>query len=228
MVPQNEIIPIRIKFKKYGSLMYVSHLDTAKTMQRIMLRAGIDIWYTEGFNPQPKIVFAVPLPVGVESECEFMDIKINSYMSCEEIASRLSANFPDEMKIIDVYVPEVKLKNIIYIDYEMEITSPNVGENTANEIEELLSKDVYVIKKSKGTEKEINVRDYIRSVSVKNEDGRIKIYTVLCGGGDKNINPELVIEAIRSNTNLLNSSPVEEYYSIMRKRMLCEDLTEFK
>ena len=94
MVPQNEIIPIRIKFKKYGSLMYVSHLDTAKTMQRIMLRAGIDIWYTEGFNPQPKIVFAVPLPVGVESECEFMDIKINSYMSCEEIASRLSANFP--------------------------------------------------------------------------------------------------------------------------------------
>ena len=228
MVPQNEIIPIRIKFKKYGSLMYVSHLDTAKTMQRIMLRAGIDIWYTEGFNPQPKIVFAVPLPVGVESECEFMDIKINSYMSCEEIASRLSANFPDEMKIIDVYVPEVKLKNIIYIDYEMEITSPDVGENTANEIEELLSKDVYVIKKSKGTEKEINVRDYIRSVSVKNEDGRIKIYTVLCGGGDKNINPELVIEAIRSNTNLLNSSPVEEYYSIMRKRMLCEDLTEFK
>ena len=228
MMPQNEIIPIRIKFKKYGSLMYVSHLDTAKTMQRIMLRAGIDIWYTEGFNPQPKIVFAVPLPVGVESECEFMDIKINSYMSCEEIASRLSANFPDEMKIIDVYEPEVKLKNIIYIDYEMEITSPNVGENTANEIEELLSKDVYVIKKSKGTEKEINVRDYIRSVSVKNEDGRIKIYTVLCGGGDKNINPELVIEAIRSNTNLLNSSPVEEYYSIMRKRMLCEDLTEFK
>jgi radical SAM-linked protein len=228
MVPQNEIIPIRIKFKKYGSLMYVSHLDTAKTMQRIMLRAGIDIWYTEGFNPQPKIVFAVPLPVGVESECEFMDIKINSFMSCEEIASRLSANFPDEMKIIDVYVPEVKLKNIIYIDYEMEITSPNVGENTANEIEALLSNDVYVIKKSKGTEKEINVRDYIKSVSVKNEDGRIKIYTVLCGGGDKNINPELVIEAIRSNTNLLNSSPIEEYYSIMRKRMLCEDLTEFK
>ncbi len=228
MVPKNEIIPIRIKFKKYGSLMYVSHLDTAKTMQRIMLRAGIDIWYSEGFNPQPKIVFAVPLPVGVESECEFMDIKINSYMSCEEIASRLSANFPDEMKIIDVYVPEVKLKNIMYIDYEMEITSPNVGTDTAKEIEELLSRDVYVVKKSKGTEKEINIRDYIKSVSVKNEDGKIKINTVLCGGGDKNINPELVIEAIRSNTNLLNSSPIEEYYSIMRKRMLCEDMTEFK
>lgn len=228
MVPQNEIIPIRIKFKKYGSLMYVSHLDTAKTMQRIMLRAGIDIWYSEGFNPQPKIVFAVPLPVGVESECEFMDIKINSYMSCEEIASRLSNSFPDEMKIIDVYVPEQKLKNIVYIDYEMEIVSPSVKDDTADVISKLLSEDLFVTKKSKGTEKEINVKDYIKSVDVKDENGKIKINAILCGGGDKNINPELVIEAIRANTGILNGNPTEEYYSILRKRMLCEDLTEFK
>ena len=228
MVSQNEIIPIRIKFKKYGSLMYISHLDTAKTMQRIMLRAGIDIWYSEGFNPQPKIVFAVPLPVGVESECEFMDMKINSFMSCEEIASRLSNSFPDEMKVIDVYVPDSKLKNIIYIDYEMEIVSPAIKEHTACEIAELLSKDLFVIKKSKGNEKEINVKEYIKSVDVKNEDGKIKINAILCGGGDKNINPELVIEAIRANTGILNGDPTKEYYSILRKRMLCEDLTEFK
>lgn len=228
MVPQNEIIPIRIKFKKYGSLMYVSHLDTAKTMQRIMLRAGIDIWYSEGFNPQPKIVFAVPLPVGVESECEFMDIKINSYMSCEEIASRLSNSFPDEMKVIDVYVPEQKLKNIVYIDYEMEIVSPSVKDDTADVISKLLSEDLFVTKKSKGTEKEINVKDYIKSVDVKNEYGKIKINAILCGGGDKNINPELFIEAIRANTGILNGNPTEEYYSILRKRMLCEDLAEFK
>ncbi|MBQ9744354.1 MAG: DUF2344 domain-containing protein [Clostridia bacterium] len=228
MVPQNEIIPIRIKFKKYGSLMYISHLDTAKTMQRIMLRAGIDIWYSEGFNPQPKIVFAVPLPVGVESECEFMDIKINSFMSCEEIKERLSHNIPDEMKIISVYIPEQKLKNIIYIDYEMEICSPSVDMDTVSEIENLLSGDVFVVKKSKGTEKEINIKDYIKSVSVRNENGKIKINAVICAGGDKNLNPELLIEAIRANTKLLNGNPTEEYYSIMRKRMLCEDLTEFK
>ncbi|MBQ8393039.1 MAG: DUF2344 domain-containing protein [Clostridia bacterium] len=228
MVSQNEIIPIRIKFKKYGSLMYISHLDTAKTMQRIMLRAGIDIWYSEGFNPQPKIVFAVPLPVGVESECEFMDIKINSYMSCEEIKERLSYNIPNEMKIISVYIPEQKLKNIIYIDYEMEICSHSVDNETASQIENLLSGDVFVVKRSKGTEKEINIKDYIKSVSVRNENGKIIIKAIICAGGDKNLNPELLIEAIRANTKLLNGNPTEEYYSIMRKRMLCEDLTEFK
>ena len=228
MVPQNEIIPIRVKFKKYGSLMYISHLDTAKTMQRIMLRAGIDIWYSEGFNPQPRIVFAVPLPVGVESECEFLDIKINSFMECEEIKERLARNFPDEMKVIDVYVPESKLKNIVFIDYEMEISSPEIKEDTADKITMLLSGDVYVTKKSKGTEKEINIKEYIKSFKVENGNGKIKINAILYGGNDKNLNPELVIDAIRNNTKLLNGSPVEEYYSIMRKRMLCEDLTEFK
>ena len=219
---------LRLRFEKTDRAVYISHLDLSKTMQRIMVRADIDIWYSEGFNPQPRIVFAVPLPVGVESECEFMDIKINSYMDCEEIKERLSRNFPDEMKVIDVYVPETKLKNIIFIDYDMEITSPSIKEDTADKISDLLSKDVFVTKKSKGTEKEINIREYINSVSVKNENGKIKIGAILYGGNDKNLNPELVIDAIRSNTELLNGSPVEEYYSIMRKRMLCEDLTEFK
>ncbi len=228
MVPQNEIIPIRIRFEKTGSLMYISHLDMARTMQRIMLRAGIDIWYSEGFNPQPKVVFAVPLPVGVESRCELVDIKINSYMSCEEIGERLSKSFPGEMKVLSVYVPDTKFKNIEFIDYDIVISSPAVCENTAEELKELFSKNLYITKRSKGTEKDINIIEYIKSIEISLVDGKIRIGAILHSGSEKNLNPELLIEAIRSNTSLLNGSPLEEYYSIMRKRMLCCDLTEFK
>jgi len=228
MVSQNEIIPIRIKFEKTGSLMYISHLDMARTMQRIILRAGIDIWYSEGFNPQPKVVFAVPLPVGVESVCEFVDIKINSYMSCEEIADRLSESFPAEMKVLSVYVPETKLKNIEFIDYAMEISSPSASCEIVSQLNELFSKELKIVKKSKGAEKEINVLDYIKSIEFSYVDGTVKINAVIHSGSEKNLNPELVIEAIRANTKLLNGSPLEEYYSIMRKRMLKADLTEFE
>ena len=117
--------------------MYISHLDLSKTMQRIMVRADIDIWYSEGFNPQPRVVFAVPLPVGVESDCEYLDIKINSPMDVNEIKTRISKNFPDEMKVIDVYIPEVKFKNIMFIDYTIKLVSPKITENTVNEIENL-------------------------------------------------------------------------------------------
>ena len=92
MVPTQEITKVRIKFSKVGDLMYISHLDLARTMQRIILRSELDIWYSEGFNPQPKMVFAQPLPTGVESVCELLDIKLNSYMDCEEI-KELWANF---------------------------------------------------------------------------------------------------------------------------------------
>ena len=228
MVPQNEIIPIRIKFKKTGSLMYISHLDLSRTMQRIMLRSGIDIWFSEGFNPQPKVVFAVPLPVGIESECEYMDIKINSFMPSEEIEERLAKNFPEEMKVLDVYIPETKLKNITYIDYVIEITSPSVNKSSMEKVKDLLSNDLYVIKKSKGVDKEINIKEFIRDFLVRDENGKLVINAIICGGNDKNLNPELIIDAIKANTPILNGSPIEEYYSIMRKRMLCEDMKDFR
>ena len=208
--------------------MYISHLDLAKTMQKIIIRAGIDIWYSEGFNPQPKLVFAVPLPVGVESECEYMDIKINTPMPLDEISARLSANFPDEMKVVDVYVPETKFKNIAFIDYDMAITSPYIREDTAKNLNELFSGDVFVTKKSKGNEKEINLREYIKSFNAERVDNKIVIKAILCSGSDKNLNPELIIEAIRKNTGILTHSLVDEYYDIMRKEMLYEDLTIFK
>ena len=163
MVSQNEVIQVRIKFKKYGSLMYISHLDLSRTMQRIIIRAGIDIWYSEGFNPQPRIVFAVPLPVGVESDCEYMDIKLNSFMDCEEIKRRLNKNFPMEMECIDVYVPEQKFKNIAYIDYDIEIFSKSIDNSSAMLIENMLKNDLFVTKKSKGSEKQINIKEFIHS-----------------------------------------------------------------
>lgn len=228
MVSQNQIIQVRIKFKKYGSLMYISHLDLAKTMQRIMVRAGIDIWYSEGFNPQPKIVFAVPLPVGVESDCEYMDIKLNSFMECEEIKQRLNNNFPMEMEVIDVYIPEQKLKNIVYIDYNIEITSKNISDNTVKELDELFKNDLFVTKKSKGNEKQINIKEYINSIDIRLNNGQILIKAIICSGSDKNLNPELLIEAIRANTPILNGSALEEFYSIKRTDMLCADLSSFK
>ena len=84
------------------------------------------------------------------------------------------------------------------------------------------------MKKSKGAEKEIDIMDYVKSIKFSYEEGKIKIGAVIHSGSEKNLNPELVIDAIRANTKLLNGSPLEEYYSILRKRMLRADLTEFE
>jgi uncharacterized protein (DUF2344 family) len=41
------------------------------------MRSGLDLVYSEGFNPHPKIVFAQPLSIYQESEYEIFDFKLN-------------------------------------------------------------------------------------------------------------------------------------------------------
>ncbi|MBO5312740.1 MAG: DUF2344 domain-containing protein [Clostridia bacterium] len=228
MVSQKEVIPVRIKFSKTGDLMYISHLDLARTMQRIMLRAGIDIWYSEGFNPQPKIVFAFPLSIGIESECELMDIRINSPMSHEEIKERLSQSFPADMKVLDVYTPEIKLKNIAYIDYTVSLSSHLISEKTGKEIEELFKKECKIIKKSKNGDREVDVTQGVKLVEAEGEAGSVKIHAILCADNDRYLNPELFIEAIKEKLGILTLGGVDEHYSIMRNKMLGQDLKEFR
>lgn len=228
MVSEKEITPIRIKFSKTGDLMYISHLDLAKTMQRIIVRSGVDIWYSEGFNPQPRIVFALPLPVGVESNCELMDIKINSYMEHSEIKERIEKNFPSEMKVLDVYTPEVKFKNISYADYTIRLYSPKINGETADIITELFSKECIITKRSKSGEKDVNICDFIKKIQVCKIDGYIEINAVICAGNENNLNPELIVEAIKKHLNLMNSGTITEYSTIMRNKLLDSELNEFK
>ena len=64
---------VRIRFSKTGRARYISHLDLSRVMQRSLRRAGIPLWYTEGFNRHPYVTFAAPLSLGFEGLQETMD-----------------------------------------------------------------------------------------------------------------------------------------------------------
>lgn len=228
MVSEKEIMPVRIKFSKTGDLMYISHLDLSRTMQKIMVRSQIDIWYSEGFNPQPRIVFALPLPVGVESECELMDIKINYPMEFSEIKERLQKNFPREMKVLDVYSPEVKFKSIFYADYTLKLYSPNLEKDTDKKINDLFSKECIVTKKSKSGEKDVDICTFIKKICASQKDGFVEINAIINAGNESNLNPELIVEAIKKHLNIFNTDKITEYCTIMRNCMLDEQLNIFK
>ena len=67
---------IRIRFKKTGRAKFISHLDLTRTMIRAVRRAGIPVWYTEGFNRHPYVTFAAPLSLGFEGLNECMDTRL--------------------------------------------------------------------------------------------------------------------------------------------------------
>ena len=65
---------LRVTYSKSKEAIYLSHLDTLKVIQQALIRAGISVEYSKGFNPRPEITFAHPLSVGIESTGEIFDI----------------------------------------------------------------------------------------------------------------------------------------------------------
>lgn len=65
---------LRLYFGKQGALRYTSHLDLARVWERLLRRAGLDVIYSQGFNPRPKIQLAAALPLGYTSTSEILDV----------------------------------------------------------------------------------------------------------------------------------------------------------
>lgn len=82
---------LRVKFKKFGPVRFIGHLDVMRYFQKAIRRAGIDVAYTGGFSPHQIMTFASPLGVGLESEGEYMDIEVCSLRSCRDVLESLNA-----------------------------------------------------------------------------------------------------------------------------------------
>ncbi|MBQ0026193.1 MAG: TIGR03936 family radical SAM-associated protein [Lachnospiraceae bacterium] len=93
---------IRIRFTKLGDLKYIGHLDVMRYFQKALRRAGIDMTYSQGFNPHPIMSFASPLGLGYTSVGEYFDVELNSAVSSEDIMNRLNAVMTEGFNIISV------------------------------------------------------------------------------------------------------------------------------
>lgn len=223
-------VTVRIKFTKTGTLKFISHLDLQRTFNRCLIRSRLPVWYTQGFNPHAKLVFSLPLSVGCESVCEYVDIKIERDIPLSEIKERLSAQFTDEMLILDVYYPTRKFSEITYAEYESRIKCKKASESVANDIEKLLTTSpLNMIKKSKSGEKEIDIIPFIKKISCTpdTESGSLLLnMKLLASATEGNLNPEYPIKAVCDAFSLLECE-TEDYYTLMRKNIFTKNEEPF-
>ena len=227
LTPQHPYVTLRLKFKKVGSLQYISHLDLVRTMSKIITRAKLPLWYTEGFNPKPKMIFAAPLSIGTESVCEFMDLRLIDDVSPDEAKARLNANMTDEMQVIDAYFTEEKLTELKWLSYSIDITTDGASEELAKSCEAA----VLVKKKAKPWEEAptMDIRPLIKEIKAECCGEVIHIDAILSADASSFLNPEYVIKALRAECGILsNPDLTKEYYSIMRTEAFKADMSEFR
>lgn len=86
-------------FTKKGTAAFISHLDLMTVFERALLRAGYDARFTEGFNPKPRLEFASPLGLGIESEDEIAAADLHNFDDGESFAARISAALPPGLAV---------------------------------------------------------------------------------------------------------------------------------
>lgn len=220
------MIKVRTVFEKKGRAKYISHLDLNRFMMRVFKRSGLPIWYTEGFNPHPYIVFAMALSLGFESECEIMDFNLTEGVSFGKIKKVLNDILPEGLKILYVTTPEHKIKDIGKAEYSVECITENPEKNVIlmEELRKFIElPEINVEKKTKKGVKLVDIKPLTEITDIINQSESIILNMRLPAGTQNNFNPMLFIDAFSA------VSKVEfETGKISRTGIFCSDGEIFK
>ena len=186
---------VRLLITKTDTARFISHLDMNRTMTRIVRKSGLNIWYTEGFNPHPYITFALPLPLGFEGMYEIMDIKItDDGFDISKIPDMLNAVCPPAIHFFDAKEPQKKVGAISSAVYEIVFDDSGA---LRNKLSAFLVKKPIIAKKrtKKGDMKEVDLSEKIKDFCIADQNGNTKLTVILPAGSNDNINPTVLLEA---------------------------------
>ena len=217
---------VRMSFQKTGMAKFISHLDTVRCITRAMKRACVPIWFTEGFNPHAFLTFAMPLSLGFESLCETVDFRLMEETDLNELAERINNALPVDITVKEIYVYETSPNDIRWAEYKIIFNNPdNLLLEQAEKI--LSSEEIMVLKKSKKgrnkVEKEVNIKEHIKSFELSEDNGKLILNTVLSSGTSVNINPMLLIGALVKDT-----ATDEQDVDIIKVQSYTENMEIFK
>jgi len=171
-------LKIRIKFEKNGSMKYIGHLDVMRYFQKVMRRADVNIAYSSGFSPHQIMSFASPLGLGITSSGEYMDIEVMSTDSSEIMVSKLNEVMVDGIRVLSYKLLPDDAKNAMSIiagaEYSVKFNDKYFSfdsEEIKKDIEDFINKDtIEVIKKTKKSEKLVDIKPMIEDLSVTDEE----------------------------------------------------------
>jgi radical SAM-linked protein len=117
---------LRLRFAKRGDLRLVSHHDIMRCMERMVRRAGIPLATSQGFNPRPKIVFALALGLGIEGRDEVVDIELSEPREPADVLRRLAEVAPPGFDWLDVEAlpPTAPAPRPVAVEYRIGVPIP--------------------------------------------------------------------------------------------------------
>lgn len=163
---------VRVQYTKTGLIRFLGHLELIDFILHLLHASGLPMVYTRGFHPKPVVSFSDPLPVGIESVAEYIDIKLAGDAKPASILQALQGREHDGLRFVGVvplpYGSKPVGSAIAAIHYEMPlagIIGRSVPEFTAAADRVMQSGHCMVIPSNK-TAGEFDVRPYLQTLRV--------------------------------------------------------------
>lgn len=103
---------IRLMYSKVDEARFLGAKEVSHLFARAVRRARLPIAYSQGFHPLPRISFGPALPMGIESEEEFVDLELSEQLAADEVGSRLDAELPRGFRVRRAEAIELRATSI--------------------------------------------------------------------------------------------------------------------
>ena len=211
---------VRIWFEKRGEAAYISLLDLQRVMHRALKRSGLPVWYTKGFNPHIYLAFSCPLALGQESLCESCEVKTEEESpNYDAWAEALRPALPEGLRLVSIGPAVMKMGRIQAADYTITLPADAAPALDAYNAQQ----SVLVEKKTKSGKKQLDLKQYIPSVSYTVKENQASFAIRLPAGDALNLNPALLVGYLQEQYGL----PAWQCH-ILRSRFYAEDGKEFR
>jgi radical SAM-linked protein len=160
----------RIRFRKDGSLRLLSHHDLLRTFERLIRRADLPFRSTQGFNPRPRLVFALSLPLGVIGRAEVVELETLAVVPPEEVRERILRQTPPGLAILDVRrIPPKTSAHVRALCYGVRLPVerlPAVRERIAG----VMAAPECWVERTRPPRRRLDIRPFLRGLHLR-EDG---------------------------------------------------------
>jgi len=152
---------VRIRFRKGGDLRLVSHHDLMRTFERMMRRAALPFHSTSGFNPKPRLVFALSLGLGILGCREVVELELDEELPTEEVWQRLAQQAPPGLEILEVRRISPRTTALVHrVTYRIALPSERETDLAAKAAALLAATECWV-ERTRPQPRRLNLREYI-------------------------------------------------------------------
>ncbi len=191
---QQRVFSRRVQYTRLGDSRFFGHLEILQLVFRALTRAGVNVLYSQGFNPTPRVSFSPALPVGMESECEYFDMDLpEQLVDLEGVAARLNREFPAGIQVTGIGVKPDREPEAVLVDYTVTLEKP-LTDAQQRRIADFLAGDSHVIERiRKNKKRELDIRPLVSSIGV---DGSTMAVTLISFQATAGISPKDILREV--------------------------------